>query len=124
MKTLEFLQEHPVATEIIRKYYLNVLHDSIAGNPNLPENYKELLEERSISDKEISSMIDGNARVLVDVFDEHEIHACLDMQFVDEKPQFRVNINGVISKDVFIKRELAEKYMVTECIKFLETKTN
>ena len=124
MKTLELLQEHPAATEKIRKHYLTILHDSIASNPDLPENYKEFLEGRGLTDNEIAIMIDGNPRVLVDVFDNNEVYACLDMQFVDGAPMFGININGAISEEKFQYRIDAERVMITECIKFLETKTN
>lgn len=124
MKTLEFLQEHPVATKIIKDHYVKMLEESLAENPNLPENFREFLHERGIDDNEIVAMIDGNPRVLVDVFDNNDVYACLDMQFVNGKPQFGINIDGVISEVKFDNRKDAEQYMITECIKFLETKTN
>lgn len=124
MKTLEFLQEHPVATEIIRTHYLFMLYEGIDRNQGLPDNYKEYLKERGLSNNEVAALIDGNARVLVDVFDNNGIYSCLDMQFVDGKPQFGINIDGAISEVKFNNRKDAEQYMITECIKFLETKTN
>jgi hypothetical protein len=121
MKAFDILEENPIAKEIIRDHYINLLEDSLKSSPNLPENFREFLRDRCITDKELISMIDGNPRVLVDVFDDNEIHACLDMTFKNGKPVFKININGALSGNSYTERKEAEKEMMFECIKLLNS---
>lgn len=121
MKTRDFLEKYPVAVGIITKYYTNLMLETVTDD--MPPNFKEYLEQRGFTLDELANLIDANPRSLLDVFDENDVHASLDMQFVDRKVRFKVNIDGALSDASFENRRDAEQYMVTECIKFLNDKT-
>jgi len=120
MKTHEFLETYPNAVQIITKHYVKVMQDSMSDD--LPDNFKDYIEQRGFSIDELSNLIDANPRALIDVFDENDVHACLEMTFIDGKPQFGINIDGAVSEEKFANRKEAEKEMVLECIAFLEDK--
>ena len=120
MKTRDFLEQYPGAVDIITKYYTKLMLETMTDD--MPSNFKEYLEQRGFTLDELSTLIDTNPRSLLDVFDENDIHASLDMRFEERQVRFKVNIDGAISEQSFEKRKDAEEYMVYECIKFLNDK--
>jgi hypothetical protein len=123
MKTYEMLQENPVSSKIITSYYTTKMHESIDEDV-FPEEFVEHMKSIVVTEQDLAKLVDANPIGLSEVFDQHEIYACLEMTFDKGKPKFRININGAIGEEVFDNRKSAESVMITECIKMLNTKAN
>jgi hypothetical protein len=48
--------------------------ESVRGDNEVPEDFKNFMLEQGIDNDKMSIMIDGNPRMLFDVFDENDIH--------------------------------------------------
>ncbi len=117
MKTLELLETYPIAGEIIKKHYKKVM----TGGSELPQEIVEYLTDDVLT-KGVSTMLDTNPRALLDLLDEHGIHATLVIGYSDGEPMFSIDINGVVSKAVFDKRHDAEVYLLENAVQMLNNK--
>jgi hypothetical protein len=67
---LELLQKYPIAADVMKSYYLNIMLESLNDN-SLPDNFKEYVREKGIDDDKIAKIMEGSPRNLFDVFDEN-----------------------------------------------------
>lgn len=125
MKTLDVLQKHPRVTDLLVDYYKKLMYDSMSRDPEFTVEFREFMESMdmgTISNIAVQ-MIEGNAGTVLEFFDEHGVHGCLEMEFVDGKPLFHMNINGSIvtsDPDVMYDRGEVSRRLVCECIAYLD----
>ena len=72
MKGLELLEKHPLSATLIREWFLEKMIESLQTD-NISEEFKEMMREAGIDDDKISTLIDVNPRMLLDVFDDNLI---------------------------------------------------
>jgi hypothetical protein len=68
----EILDANPKTASKMHDFYLNQMLNAL-DNQDLPDHFKEYLEEKGISMDNIADMMDANPRQLFDVFDEQGI---------------------------------------------------
>jgi hypothetical protein len=117
MKTRELLSTYPIAGKIIMDHYKEVM----TGGADLAPEFKEFLTEDIVT-KSVAVMLDKNPRALLDLLDEHGIHATLVITYVNHKPMFTVDINGAVSEAFFDNRHAAELYLLENAVEILNNK--
>jgi hypothetical protein len=114
MKMRELLVTYPIAGKIIMDHYKGVM----AGGANLARELEEFLTDDVIT-RGVATMLEKNPRAILDLLDEHGIHATLVIGYSDGEPMFSVDINGAVSKAVFDKRHDAEVYLLENAMEML-----
>lgn len=72
MTGIELLEKHPLSATLIREWFLEKMIESLQTE-NISEEFKEMMREAGIDDDKISTLIDVNPRMLLDVFDDNLI---------------------------------------------------
>ena len=117
MKARELLSTYPIAGKIIIDYY----KEKMRGSGDLTPELEEFLTDEIVTNT-ASRMLDVNPRVLLDLLDEHGIHATLVITYVNHNPIFTVDINGSVSETFFDKRYDAEVYLLENTVEILNNK--
>jgi hypothetical protein len=73
MKGLELLKEHPHTANLIKKWFVSSMVNSLSG-AELPDDFKNYMLEQGVDDEKLAILIDANPRMLFDVFDENKIY--------------------------------------------------
>jgi len=118
MKMLELLENHPKSTIVVRQWFLSKMLETL-NDENLPEDFKKHVMDQGIELERIANVIDGNARVLFDVFDNHKIYIEIT---VDQTGGFWWKIGENKSTVGYEFRKNADIAAVTEAFKLLEEK--
>jgi hypothetical protein len=71
--TLEELEKFPNVLDALREHYIKKLEDSIKQTQDIPDDFKQMLKERGITDDMIISVINESPANLFDFFDEYKI---------------------------------------------------
>lgn len=117
MKARELLSTYPIAGKVIIDYY----KEKMRGSGDLTRELEEFLTDEIVTNA-ASRMLDLNPRVLLDLLDEHGIHATLVITYSDGEPVFAVDINAVVSEAKFDKRRNAELYLLENAVEMLNNK--
>ena len=72
MTGIKLLEKHPLSATLIREWFLEKMIESLQTE-NISEEFKEMMREAGIDDDKISTLIDVNPRMLLDVFDDNLI---------------------------------------------------
>lgn len=72
MKGLDLLEKYPASAKVIKDWFLQSMIDSFKDD-TVPEEFKQFMLEQGIEDDKVGTLIDVNPRMLLDVFDEHDI---------------------------------------------------
>jgi hypothetical protein len=73
MKGLEILQKYPHSADVVRKWFLNRMVESMQDD-SVPEDFKEAMMNEAVTNERLAVFIDTNPRMLFDVFDENDIY--------------------------------------------------
>jgi small-conductance mechanosensitive channel len=73
MKAIELLEKHPLSAKLVRDWFMERMIESVRGDETVPEDFKNFMLEQGIENDKLSIMIDGNPRILFDVFDENNV---------------------------------------------------
>ena len=73
MTGLEFLEKYPLSAEVVRGWFMKKMIESVRGDNDVPEDFKNFMLEQGIDNNKMAIMIDGNPRVLFDVFDDNDV---------------------------------------------------
>jgi hypothetical protein len=73
MKAIELLEKHPLSAKLVRDWFMERMIESVRGDETVPEDFKNFMLEQGIENDKLSIMIDGNPRILFDVFDENGV---------------------------------------------------
>ena len=119
MKTNELLDLYPIATEVVRDWFMEKMAESFK-NQELPKDFKEFMREQGIPNDKLVKLIDVNPRVLFDVFDENGV--IINVLHADGK--FTWDVNTVKSLDSYSSRREAESASVQRAFQILNDKLN
>jgi sulfur carrier protein ThiS len=117
MKAHELFEVYPIAGKIIIDHYKEVMK----GGGNLSPEMEEFLTDEVVKNG-TCVMLDKNPRALLDLLDDHGIHATLVITYVNHKPVFTVDINGAVSETIFDNRYDAEVYLLENSVEILNNK--
>lgn len=119
MITNEVLDLYPIATEVVRDWFMEKMAESFK-NQELPKDFKEFMREQGIPNDKLVKLIDVNPRVLFDVFDENGV--IINVLHADGK--FTWDVNTVKSLDSYSSRREAESAAVQRAFQILNDKLN
>jgi uncharacterized membrane protein len=116
---MEVLNKYPKAAEVVRKYYLEVMLESL-NTEELPENFKDYVREKGLSNEDIAKMLDAAPRGLFDAFDDNGIFIEISVSNTDFS--YKIYPRDVKFLDVkwYKTRREAEKVAVIDAFKVLE----
>ncbi len=72
MTTEELLENYPLATEVVRKWFFNQMITSME-NESVPEEFKQAMMAEAVTNERLATLIDVQPRTLFDVFDQNNI---------------------------------------------------
>lgn len=119
MITNEVLDLYPIATEVVRDWFMEKMAESFK-NQELPKDFKEFMREQGIPNDKLVKLIDVNPRVLFDVFDENGV--IINVLHADGR--FTWDVNTVKSLDSYSSRREAESAAVQRAFQILNDKLN
>jgi hypothetical protein len=115
----DILEKHPKTTELIREYYKKLMIEHLKD-----KEFKDLINEKIITNDYLSVMIEANPFGLVYFFDENNLN--LFIHYMTEKEQTKffytmkdIDVNPVKLLDT---RKEAERDAIIEAFKMLEEK--
>ena len=124
--TLKELEKFPNVLDALREHYIKKLEDSIKQTQDIPDDFRQMLKERGITDDMIISVINESPANLFDFFDEYNIFINITAY---SSGLFGYGILGTLAtlgtNTTFSSRKEAEKQAVNVAIGELEkTLTN
>ena len=119
MTTNELLDAYPIATEVVRDWFMEKMAESFK-NQELPKDFKEFMREQGIPNDKLVKLIDVNPRVLLDVFDDNGVI----INVVHSNGVFSWDVNTVKSLDSYSSRREAESAAVQRAFQILDDKLN
>ena len=119
MTTNELLDLYPIATEVVRDWFMEKMAESFK-NQELPKDFKEFMREQGIPNDKLVKLIDVNPRVLLDVFDDNGVI----INVVHSNGVFSWDVNTVKSLDSYSSRREAELAAVHRAFQILDDKLN
>jgi hypothetical protein len=119
MTTNELLDLYPVATEVVRDWFMDKMAESFK-NQELPKDFKEFMREQGIPNNKLVKLSDVNPRVLFDVFDSNGVI----INVVYSNGVFSWDVNTVKSLDSYSSRREAESAAVQRAFQILHDKLN
>ena len=119
MTTNELLDLYPIATEVVRDWFMEKMAESFK-NQELPKDFKEFMREQGIPNDKLVKLIDVNPRVLLDVFDDNGVI----INVVHSNGVFSWDVNTVKSLDSYSSRREAESAAVQRAFQILDDKLN
>ena len=66
------LEKYPYATEVVRDWFMGKMIESFKDQ-NVPSDFKEYMRQQGIPNDRLAQMMQGNPRVLFDVFDDNKL---------------------------------------------------
>ena len=114
---IEVLEKHPKATQVMKDYYINLMIESAQ---DLPDHFREFLEDRGLEISNIAAMMETAPRNLFDVFDEHGI--IISVTYDRAANKFCYFVNEYENKKHFDTRKQADKDAVETALTLLEVK--
>ena len=117
MKGLELLEKNPASAEIVRAWFMGKMIESLKDE-NVPDEFKDYMREQGIDNDKLGIMIDVNPRMLLDVFDEHEVFISINV--VDRK--FTYRIDNLVNPTEYSTRKECELISITRAFVILENK--
>ena len=119
MTTNELLDAYPIATEVVRDWFMDKMAESFK-NQELPKDFKEFMREQGIPNDKLVKLIDVNPRVLFDVFDDNGVI----INVLHSNGKFTWGVNAVESVNSYSSRREAEFYAVQCSFQILNDKLN
>ena len=118
---LEELEKFPNVLNALREHYTKKLEDSIKQTENIPDDFKEMLKERGITDDTIISVVNENPAALFYFFDGYKMYINITAY---SSGLFGYSILGnlatVGTNTTFPSRKEAEKQTIQVAINELE----
>jgi len=119
MITSELLKNHPHAAQAVREWYIDKMIQSFK-NSEVPAEFKETMYKHGLPDDNLINLIDVNARVLFDVFDDNGVI----INVVHTNGWWSWDVNNVKSVDSYSSRKEAERQAVERSFQILNEKLN
>ena len=90
MKAIDLLEKYPKVAKVINEFYRTKMIESL-NTEDVPDEFKELVKQQEFDNEYIAKFIDGNPRILFDVFDQNGIYITTPVSAADG-PHFRWEI--------------------------------
>jgi len=116
MKAKDLLDSHPLSKEIIKKWFMKEILKSFE-NDDVPQEFKDLILSEGVSDEKLTTLIDVNTRMLLDVFDDNDVIMVITYH---ENSNFGWALNNLVSEIPFLTRKDAEKDCLIQAFEILE----
>lgn len=116
MMTNELLQSYPLATEVVREWFMMKMVDSFKDN-EVPQDFKEFMRQQGVPNERLLKIIKDNPRILFDVFDNNG----LIISIIHSSEGFTWGMNGKTVHN-FSSRKDAEMNAVENAFLILNTK--
>ena len=116
MKAKDLLDSHPLSKEIIKKWFMKEILKSFE-NDDVPQEFKDLILSEGVSDEKLTTLIDVNTRMLLDVFDNNDVIMVITYH---ENSNFGWALDDLVSETSFLTRKDAEKNCLIQAFKILE----
>ena len=115
---IEILNDYPLATETARDWFLKKMIESFEQD-NAPEDFKNQMLSRGVSDITLAIMFDQSPRNFFDLFDDNKIVIEI-LRDTDINPDlFYYKINGKTPGTFFEERIPCEKAAVERAFELL-----
>lgn len=119
MTGLEFLEKYPLSAEVVRGWFMKKMIESVKGDNEVPEDFKNFMLEQGIDNNKMAIMIDGNPRVLFDVFDDNDIVIETSLY---PNGEFTIKIGNHATTLCWKTRKEAELFAIDAAFDILENK--
>lgn len=124
MTTSELLNLYPVATEVVRDWFMDKMAESFKSQ-DLPKDFKDFMRTQAIPNDRLVNLIDVNPRVLLDVFDDNDVI----INVIHSEQGFSWGVNDLksvlyIDVEVYSSRKKAEYAAVQYAFQVLNNKLN
>jgi hypothetical protein len=118
MINLEFLEKYPLATELIKNWFHQLMVESFK-DPEIAEEFKQFVQEQGIELDRLAVLIDSNPRMLFDVFDDNDI---VIETLLYPNREFTIKIGNEATTKSWKTRKEAEHFAVEAAFEILEEK--
>ena len=119
MKATELLEKYPLSTEVVRDWFMQKMIESVRGDEEVPEDFKNFMLEQGIDNNKMAIMIDSNPRMLFDVFDENDLFIEI---FMYPDVTFTCKIGNEATTNSWKTRKDAESFAIEAAFEMLENK--
>ena len=113
------LEKYPYATEAVRDWFMGKMIESFKDQ-NVPNDFKEYMRQQGIPNDRLAQMMQGNPRVLFDVFDDNK----LIINIVHTEQGFTWSVDDVKNIQYYPYRKEAEIAAVERAFQLLDDKLN
>lgn len=84
MKAIDLLEKYPKTAQVVNEFYRSKMIESL-NTEDVPDEFKELVKQQEFDNEYIAKFIDGNPRILFDVFDNNDINIVIHA-YIEEPP--------------------------------------
>jgi hypothetical protein len=114
---IEILNDYPLATETARDWFVKKMIESFEQD-NAPEDFKNQMLSRGVSDITLAIMFDQSPRNFFDVLDDNKIF--IEIRLSDgQEGGFYYNINGAKDNTIYNERIPCERAAVEKAFELL-----
>lgn len=113
------LEKYPYAAEAVGNWFMEKMVESFKDE-NVPNDFKEFMRQQGISNDRLAQIIQGNPRVLFDVFDDNNV--VINVMCIHK--DFTWNIGDVKGDRMYSSRKEAELNAVERAFQILDEKLN
>jgi len=97
MIAIELLENHPLASKVVSEWFLKEMRKSFK-DPEVPEEMKQAMEARGVSNEHLATFLDINPRMLFDVLDASNYTlAFIERTFCSILQSMEKNVEKVMS---------------------------
>lgn len=112
------LENCPNVTEVVKLWFTELMIESL-NDGSVPEEFKEHMRQQGVSTEQIVKILEGNPRVLFDVFDANDVI----INVLYKKGLFYWNIDDFTEQlQSYSNRRLAESDAIRSAFNILEEK--
>lgn len=119
MKAIELLEKYTLSAEVVRKSFMQKMIESVKGDTEVPEDFKNFMLEQGIENDKMAIMIDANPRMLFDVFDDNNIVIETSLY---PNGEFTIKIGNHATTLCWKTRKEAELFAIDAAFEMLEDK--
>lgn len=119
MKATELLEKYPLSTEVVREWFMQKMIESVRGDDEVPEDFKNFMLEQGIDNNRMATIIDSNPRMLFDVFDNNDLFIEI---FMYPDVTFTCKIGNEATTNSWKTRKDAEAFAIEAAFEMLEKK--
>ena len=117
MKAIELLEKYPLATEVVRDWFIKRMMESVNEDDDVPEDFKKFMIDQGVPNDRLCIFIDANPRSLFDVFDENEIVIETSLY---PNGEFTIKIGNQATTNSWKTRIEAEAFAIEAAFEILE----